>query len=301
MPSILLRRRCRHNSAEHECPHARLHIGAVPRACVTRAIRSVHWEALTLGRPAALQEPPDADAVASELARLQGCEAGALLPSTLHLFWDLFASLRPRRRRDSARCGRVSHRALGHRSCRVDGHAGAVVPTPRRDIARATDRTRGEQAPQTDCRRRRLLSALQSGRTDRGVCAVGAARRRVPRDRRYAGSGHPWRDAGLGQALRAGGRRIAALAQHVRSAHRDLQLAREGLRRAGRRSRRWSRRDRSIPARERNARALQSAFGRGRYARPLAHCERITGRATSCDSSCCISSRVCARDSSMRG
>jgi 8-amino-7-oxononanoate synthase len=51
------------------------------------------WEALTLGRPSALREPPDADAVASDLARLQGCEAGALLPSTLHLFWDLFAIL----------------------------------------------------------------------------------------------------------------------------------------------------------------------------------------------------------------
>jgi 8-amino-7-oxononanoate synthase len=52
-----------------------------------------HWEALTLGRPAALREPPDAEAVAADLAELQGCEAGALLPSTLHLFWDLFAVL----------------------------------------------------------------------------------------------------------------------------------------------------------------------------------------------------------------
>src|ERR687892_39659 len=51
------------------------------------------WEALTLGRPSALREPPDAEAVASDLARLQGCEAGALLPSTLHAYWDLFAIL----------------------------------------------------------------------------------------------------------------------------------------------------------------------------------------------------------------
>lgn len=51
------------------------------------------WEALTLGRPSALREPPDAEIVAADLARLQGCEAGALLPSTLHLFWDLFAML----------------------------------------------------------------------------------------------------------------------------------------------------------------------------------------------------------------
>lgn len=51
------------------------------------------WDALTLGRPAGLQEPPGATAVATDLARLQGCEAAALLPSTLHLFWDLFRIL----------------------------------------------------------------------------------------------------------------------------------------------------------------------------------------------------------------
>ena len=51
------------------------------------------WDALTLGRPAALQEPPGACAVAAELAALQGCEAATLLPSTLHLFWDLFGML----------------------------------------------------------------------------------------------------------------------------------------------------------------------------------------------------------------
>jgi 8-amino-7-oxononanoate synthase len=51
------------------------------------------WDALTIGRPAALAEPPDAEAVAGEIASLQGCEAATLLPSTLHLFWDLFRVL----------------------------------------------------------------------------------------------------------------------------------------------------------------------------------------------------------------
>ena len=51
------------------------------------------YAALTLGRPAALQEPPGAVAAANELASLQGCEAATLLPSTLHLFWDLFGML----------------------------------------------------------------------------------------------------------------------------------------------------------------------------------------------------------------
>jgi 8-amino-7-oxononanoate synthase len=48
------------------------------------------WTSLSLGQPAALREPPDAEAVATGVARLQGCEAGTLLSSTLHLFWDLF-------------------------------------------------------------------------------------------------------------------------------------------------------------------------------------------------------------------
>jgi len=51
------------------------------------------WDALTAGRPAALGEPIGAQAVAMDLARLQGCEAASLLPSTLHLFLDLFRVL----------------------------------------------------------------------------------------------------------------------------------------------------------------------------------------------------------------
>lgn len=51
------------------------------------------WDALTTGRPAALGEPPGTAATANRLAALQGCEAGVLAPSTLHLFWDLFGML----------------------------------------------------------------------------------------------------------------------------------------------------------------------------------------------------------------
>jgi 8-amino-7-oxononanoate synthase len=43
--------------------------------------------------PAALQEPPGAPALARELAQLQGCEAATLLPSTLHLYRDVFGLL----------------------------------------------------------------------------------------------------------------------------------------------------------------------------------------------------------------
>ncbi|SEF80717.1 8-amino-7-oxononanoate synthase [Nitrosomonas ureae] len=51
------------------------------------------WQQLTLGVPAVLAEPPGAEEVAGKLAQLQGCEQGVLLPSTLHLFWDLFGML----------------------------------------------------------------------------------------------------------------------------------------------------------------------------------------------------------------
>ncbi|MBS1214534.1 MAG: aminotransferase class, partial [Proteobacteria bacterium] len=48
------------------------------------------WNSLTSGRPSAMTEPVGAATVASALARLQGCEKAVLLPSTLHLFIDLF-------------------------------------------------------------------------------------------------------------------------------------------------------------------------------------------------------------------
>jgi 8-amino-7-oxononanoate synthase len=51
------------------------------------------WRSLTTGRPAALAEPPGAAAVVNHLADLVGCERATLLPSTLHLFWDLFGRL----------------------------------------------------------------------------------------------------------------------------------------------------------------------------------------------------------------
>ncbi|MFA9218605.1 MAG: hypothetical protein ACEQSK_16090 [Sphingomonadaceae bacterium] len=51
------------------------------------------WQQLTLGKPAAMQEAPGARALAEELAALQGCDAALLMPSTLHLYWDLFGML----------------------------------------------------------------------------------------------------------------------------------------------------------------------------------------------------------------
>lgn len=51
------------------------------------------WERLTLGKPAAAADPPGARELGERAAALCGCEAGTVLPSTLHLFWDLFGML----------------------------------------------------------------------------------------------------------------------------------------------------------------------------------------------------------------
>src|SRR5215510_4828868 len=48
------------------------------------------WRAMTLGRPAALEEQAGGRVLARELAQLIGGEAGILYPSTLHLFRDVF-------------------------------------------------------------------------------------------------------------------------------------------------------------------------------------------------------------------
>jgi 8-amino-7-oxononanoate synthase len=48
------------------------------------------WGQLTTGRPAALEQAPEAVALAQGLAKLLGCERAVLAPSTLHLYWDLF-------------------------------------------------------------------------------------------------------------------------------------------------------------------------------------------------------------------
>ena len=52
------------------------------------------WLQLTTGKPAVLESPPGSQTVARALAELLGCERVTLVPSTLHLFFDLFEVLR---------------------------------------------------------------------------------------------------------------------------------------------------------------------------------------------------------------
>jgi 8-amino-7-oxononanoate synthase len=56
------------------------------------------WRALTLGRPAALEEPTGGRALARELTQLIGGEAGMLYPSTLVASENSIRLTRSRRR-----------------------------------------------------------------------------------------------------------------------------------------------------------------------------------------------------------
>jgi 8-amino-7-oxononanoate synthase len=61
---------------------------------VHHASHDLHgWSRLTTGKPAALEDPPGAGRVESQLAALIGCERALLATSTLHVFWDLFTQL----------------------------------------------------------------------------------------------------------------------------------------------------------------------------------------------------------------
>jgi 8-amino-7-oxononanoate synthase len=55
------------------------------------------WAEFTTGAPAVLYSPASARIAAQSIAVLQGCEAGVLGTSTLHLFWDLFGILAKQR------------------------------------------------------------------------------------------------------------------------------------------------------------------------------------------------------------
>ena len=85
------------------------------------------WASLTAGKPAALFEPDLAREIGANTAALQGCEAGLVAPSTLHLYWDLF--------------GWLSHHAI---RIYLDGGA---YPISRWGVERAEERR--EHSPPT--------------------------------------------------------------------------------------------------------------------------------------------------------
>ncbi|WP_051293760.1 aminotransferase class I/II-fold pyridoxal phosphate-dependent enzyme [Pseudoduganella violaceinigra] len=99
------------------------------------------WDALTLGKPAALEPVPGETELGAALARLMDCESACLLPSSLHLFWDLFgwlaaapvALLLDGAAYPVARWGAERARALGTPlACFGHGNAGQAARLARR-------------------------------------------------------------------------------------------------------------------------------------------------------------------------
>jgi len=65
-----------------------LYLGMRHPSCSLRG-----WQELTLGKPAALEDPPGIFAVEQALANLTGCDAVLLESSTLHAWFDLLAAI----------------------------------------------------------------------------------------------------------------------------------------------------------------------------------------------------------------
>ena len=121
------------------------------------------WEELTLGKPAALEPVPGEPELGAGLARLMDCEAACLLPSSLHLFWDLFRWLAAAPvallvdgaaypvARWGAECARAQGVAL---ACLSHGNAGQAAALARRyraagrqPVILADGYTPGDEAP----------------------------------------------------------------------------------------------------------------------------------------------------------
>ena len=101
----------------------------------TRVLRP--WTTLTTGVPAAVRPVPGAAAVAQRLARMQGCEAATLVPSTLHGAWDIGGFVDPRG--DTLLCDAELYPILEAAAGRAAARGVAVVRFPHGDVA-ALDR-----------------------------------------------------------------------------------------------------------------------------------------------------------------
>ena len=82
------------------------------------------WQALTLGKPAALESPPGMRRLERELAALTGCDDVLLASSTLHAFVDLFATLAAR---DTAIVLDRSSYPVAHWAARLAAVSGSPV------------------------------------------------------------------------------------------------------------------------------------------------------------------------------
>jgi 8-amino-7-oxononanoate synthase len=94
------------------------------------------WREITTGMPAALRSPPIMQSVANAIAELQGCEHAVLLPSTLHLFFDLFEMFRRERARVYLDAGAYPIARWGAERAAARGLALHVFPHYAPDVVR---------------------------------------------------------------------------------------------------------------------------------------------------------------------
>jgi 8-amino-7-oxononanoate synthase len=106
--------------------------------------RSLEFEELTTGAPAALRPLPATQAAEAGFAELVGCERALALPSTLHAFCDLFAQI-------AARPAVLLHDAGVYPIARwgmerVQGRGGSVLPFRHHDAGHLQQRLSGLRA-----------------------------------------------------------------------------------------------------------------------------------------------------------
>ena len=145
----------------------------------SRSLRA--WSGLTTGKPIVLETPAGAIGLARQLAALQGCERATLLPSTLHLFWDLFGLLAGEQVRIYMDEGTYRIARWGVERAAAQGVAVRTFPHHDAAAARALIEPRRTGQEPSRHSHRWFLPPLRRTRADRVIAA----------DRRA-----PWRPAG---------------------------------------------------------------------------------------------------------
>ena len=161
--------------------------------CGTRARRSLPGTRSRSGGRRPWREPPDAEAVAGELAQPSGLRGGDAAAVDAAPVLGSVPRARRRAGRHPVRRRPVSDRALGR-----GAGIGLGVPVgtfAHHDVGRAGagDRSPGARPAAADRRHRRLLPELRRAGADPGLRRAGAAGRRLARHRRHAGARHPGR------------------------------------------------------------------------------------------------------------
>ena len=231
------------------------------------------WTQLTTGRPAALEEAPEAVTLAQDLARLVGCERAVLAPSTLHLYWDLFDVLAGDRVAIYADAGTYPIARWG-----IERAAAKGVPTstfPIHDPAALEsllirdERARRRPIVVTDG----LCTATWADSAAAGLFEADPGAERIPRHRRYTGPRNPGKNARVRRPVRPRRRGNAGVERSRRAGGNHRKLASERFWGAAGGSRRQRQADGEVRGAECDESSFEPALSR-RYQRGAAGARR---------------------------